>query len=570
MIHYLLQTVAFQLFFLMVYDLFLKKETFFNWNRLYLWATPLLACVIPFIRIERLGKVMPQEYVVMLPEVIVGPGTDRVGEAEVVAAVPLWQWILFAGMVLSLVLFAVKITRIFRLRRRGRIIRKQTHEEVVLPDSNTAFSFFRSIYLGDRVYRKNHRHIIAHELVHIRQKHTVDLLFFELLRVLFWFNPLVYVFQGRMAELHEFIADAKTTGPDKRESYSLLLQEVFKTEKISFVNPFFKSSLIKKRIIMLQKAKSRKIWQFKYLVLVPLVLGMLVYSSCEREEAVPSTEEVSIAEQVRRLKSAIAEKDNMTEEEIEQLMDLNEMVIIGYGGKAGTPLEDKYPALESPSSGPGVPFGEVEQVPVFPGCENADNPRECFQEKMREHIRKHFRYPEQAQKENIQGRVAIMFTIDTGGNITDIRKRGPSPYLENEAVRIIEKLPVMAPGRSGGKVVNVPFSIPITFRLQSGIDTEQTKSRSGVKKSEDRGKVFSSRQPGGEAGYVYGVVRDSDGNNIPGVNISVRGTERGTITDFDGNYKIGARRGETLRVSYIGLDDVEFKVGDHNNYKVVM
>ncbi|MGS2763874.1 TonB family protein [Sinomicrobium sp. M5D2P9] len=567
MIHYLLQTIAFQLFFLIVYDLFLKKETFFNWNRLYLWVTPLLSCIIPLIKIERLGKVMPQEYVVMLPEVIVGPGANQAREIEVTATVPFWQWILLAGIVLSLVLFVVKIARVYRLRHKGKIIRKQTHEEVVLPDSNTAFSFFRSIYLGDKVYRKDHKHIIAHELVHIREKHTIDLLFFELLRVLFWFNPLVYIFQARMAELHEFIADAKTAGPDKKESYRLLLQEVFKTEKISFINPFFKSSLIKKRIVMLQKSKSRKIWQFKYLVLVPLVIGMLVYSSCENEETVVPEGNASISSQVQQLKAAIAKKGDITEQEREEIMTLSEIVVVGYEGKAKTKIEIDYPDVEYSSSDLDVPFAVVDQVPVFPGCESSADPRACFQESMQKHIRKYFRYPEEAQDQGIQGRVAIMFTIDKEGNIVHIRKRGPSPILEQEAVRIIETLPKMTPGKHRGEAVNIPFSIPITFRLAS--DSVEDKRHSGVSKSPDNGKVLASGDMTKGDGYVYGTVVNSS-MSLPGVNVAVKGTGRGTITDFNGSFKIKAAKGDVLHMSYIGLTDVEFTVNDHNNYEVMM
>ncbi|MBC9798439.1 M56 family metallopeptidase [Sinomicrobium weinanense] len=467
MIHYLLQTAAFQLFFLIVYDLFLKKETFFNWNRLYLWITPVLSCIIPLIKIERLGKAVPQEYIVALPEIIVGPASEESARNATVATfLPAWQWVLIIGGALSLVLFLVKIGRIFRLRYKGKIIKQKAYEEVVLPDSNTAFSFFNSIYLGETVYKKDHRHIIAHELVHIREKHTIDLLFFELLRIVFWFNPLVYIYQNRMAELHEFIADAGTAGPDKRESYRLLLQEVFHTEKISFINPFFKSSLIKKRIVMLQKSRSKKVWQFKYLVLVPLVLGMLVYSSCENEEAAVPEQDSSISSQVEQLKATIAEKEHMTEQEKKEVMQLSEMVVVGYGEKAAMELEDKYPALNYSASGSDVPFAVIDEVPIFPGCENATDPRACFQEQMLRHVRKYFRYPEEAQEQGIQGRVSVMFIIDKEGNIVNIKKRGPSPLLEEEAVRIIEKLPKMTPGKQGGETVNVPFSIPITFKLQ--------------------------------------------------------------------------------------------------------
>ena len=113
-----------------------------------------------------------------------------------------------------------------------------------------------------------------------------------------------------------------------------------------------------------------------------------------------------------------------------------------------------------------VPFAVIEDVPVFPGCENAKDKRACFNEQIQKHIRKNFRYPEIAQEMGIQGRVNVMFTIQKDGSIGNIRYRGPDKNLEAEALRIIQKLPKMTPGKQRGRPVRVPFSIPITFKLQ--------------------------------------------------------------------------------------------------------
>src|SRR5210317_2127498 len=115
-----------------------------------------------------------------------------------------------------------------------------------------------------------------------------------------------------------------------------------------------------------------------------------------------------------------------------------------------------------------VPFAVIEDVPIFPGCERVKKSerRDCFQEQMNKHIRKNFRYPEIAQEMGIQGRVYVNFIISKDGSITSIRMRGPDKNLEKEAQRIISKLPSMTPGKQRGRPVRVPFSIPITFRLQ--------------------------------------------------------------------------------------------------------
>ena len=110
----------------------------------------------------------------------------------------------------------------------------------------------------------------------------------------------------------------------------------------------------------------------------------------------------------------------------------------------------------------------IENVPLFPGCERVPKSqrRQCFQEQIQKHINRNFQYPEQAQKLGIEGRVFIQFIIGKDGSIGGIRTRGPHQYLEREAYRIISLLPRMTPGIQRGRPVRVPFSIPITFRLQ--------------------------------------------------------------------------------------------------------
>lgn len=113
-----------------------------------------------------------------------------------------------------------------------------------------------------------------------------------------------------------------------------------------------------------------------------------------------------------------------------------------------------------------IPFAVIEDVPVFPGCENEKDKRACFNSMMQKHISKNFRYPEIAQEMGVQGRVNVMFVIQKDGSIGNVRMRGPDKNLEEEAARIIGKLPKMIPGKQRGRAVRVPFSIPITFKLQ--------------------------------------------------------------------------------------------------------
>ena len=113
-----------------------------------------------------------------------------------------------------------------------------------------------------------------------------------------------------------------------------------------------------------------------------------------------------------------------------------------------------------------VPINAVEIKPVFPGCEDDSDKLACFNRMILKHVRKTFRYPEIAQEMGIQGKVHMNFVIQKDGSIGEIKiLRSPDDNLGKEANRIISRLPKMEPGKQAGKPVKVPFSIPITFKL---------------------------------------------------------------------------------------------------------
>ena len=161
----------------------------------------------------------------------------------------------------------------------------------------------------------------------------------------------------------------------------------------------------------------------------------------------PAPEVIEIVEDEEEVEETVIESTETDQEEIVEVEDIE--------------VEDDFEDVD-------VPFAVIEDVPIFPGCESVakSQRRACFQEKMNKHIRKNFRYPEIAQEMGIQGRVYVQFVIAKDGSITSIRMRGPDKNLEKEAKRIISRLPKMTPGKQRGRAVRVPFSIPITFRLQ--------------------------------------------------------------------------------------------------------
>jgi protein TonB len=159
----------------------------------------------------------------------------------------------------------------------------------------------------------------------------------------------------------------------------------------------------------------------------------------------PAPQVIEIVEDEEDVEETVIESTETNEEEIVEIVE-----------------------VEEEEEDVDVPFAVIEDVPIFPGCEGVakSERRSCFQEKMNKHIVRNFRYPEIAQEMGIQGRVYVNFIISKDGSITNIRMRGPDKNLEKEAERIISKLPQMTPGKQRGRAVRVPFSIPITFRLQ--------------------------------------------------------------------------------------------------------
>ncbi|WP_299778100.1 M56 family metallopeptidase [uncultured Formosa sp.] len=452
MLHYILQTIAFQLFFLMVYDLFLKRETFFNWNRFYLLFTPIASFVLPLIKIEAFRNVLPQNYIVQLPAVILNPDALTV-QTQLLPTVYLknsssfwsWEFILYVGISVSIFIFLVKMFKLFRTIN---ISEKNTVNGltiITLKNSSAAFSFFNYVFLGDAINPENYQTILAHECVHKSQKHSADLLFFELLRIVFWFNPLVYMFQNRMVTLHEYIADALVVKQqDKVTYYQNLLSQVFDVNHISFINPFFKQSLIKKRIIMLTKSKSKQIHLVKYALLVPMIFAMLLYTSCDKEADNSESTEIQTS------------KDKI-QEKIDKIMEENPNVKIKIIEEDSLIDED----IE-------VPYSVVEQVPIFPGCEDlpAEEQKKCFSNKVSQFVGKHFN-TDLGKEQDIKGmqRINTIFKIDKNGNVLDVKARADHEIFQEEAIRVLNLLPKMQPGKQKGKEVTVPYSLPIVFQV---------------------------------------------------------------------------------------------------------
>ena len=483
---YIIQIIVFQLVFLLVYESFLKKETFFKANRWYLLLTPVLSLILPFASFTAISDVVPASAVtainntIKLPEVFIGtqqPTIEKLPtvhiKAEKTAAVNWWLVVYALGSFTSFVLFLKRwrvIGKLFQFKAED----KKDFKIVEIPNSRMAFTFLKTVFLGSDISAKEREHILAHELIHVSQKHSLDLLFFEILKVLFWFNPLVYLFQNRIAALHEFIADeAVVKKTSKKHYFNQLLNSAFETQNLSFTNQFFNQSLIKKRIVMLQKSKSKTIAKFKFLLVIPLLAMILIYVSCSDERDVSSDDPSS---DIENLISKIESRDNLTSDQKIQLVNSLQEIEDKMLGSSRFESGDKVKVVQgygSSSSTADVPFGVIEEVPAFAGCEGLKTNEErkaCTSDKIREFVAGNFdtKIGKDFLKEGDLVRVIVQFKIDETGNIRDIRAKAPVPELEEEAKRVVNSLPQMTPGKQRGKAVGVVYSLPIVFQNGGG------------------------------------------------------------------------------------------------------
>lgn len=475
--------------------MFLKKETFFKWNRLYLIVTPILSFILPLIKIDLIRQNIPKEFIIQLPAVLIGESSRApLIASETLDAITIFsasglsyseigQGIWLMGVLISFCIFCFKLYKISKLKKLG--IRTAVNGLRVynLPNTDTAFSFFNNIFLGDELSEVQKTNILLHEKIHIDQCHSIDLIFFEVLRILCWFNPLVYVYQNKLVLLQEFTADAEVAALNgKRAYYEGLLSQVFKTESISFINTFFNHSLIKKRITMLQKSKSKKIFQLKYLLLVPVVAAMLVYTSCSDQDPAKEVEtskaadDTEVMDKINELAEAIMKKGNISDEEALAIKFLS--AEYKEGDRVYTSI-DEYLDVQRALGGLDhinesnteikVAFSEIHKVPVFPGCEGLDAvaSKKCFTQKISSFIGENFKI-ENLKDSGLTGEQRIMtkFVVNKEGKVVVTAIKANHPDLEAEARWTLNQLPIMTPGEQDGIKVSVEYSMPIIFVVE--------------------------------------------------------------------------------------------------------
>jgi TonB family protein len=310
--------------------------------------------------------------------------------------------------------------------------------------STAGFSAMGYIFISTRLSPEDAGEIIRHEQNHLKQNHFIDIVFIEIVKAFQWFNPVVYLFNRSLRAIHEYQADQEclSSGVPIVNYQSLLLNQVFKSKAFNLTNSFSNPSLIKKRMIMMTKARTSSIAGIKMLLVIPAVGFVFLAISAYRE--IPGSS-------------------------VKQIVTVLESQNTVYGSELMPPPPPPPPVPKSESNGnikvvtqestsdkEEVPFTVVEQMPMFPGGDVA----------LLNYIGENTLYPEAAKTQNVQGRVIVRFCVSSKGTVTQLSVlKGVSPELDAEAIRVVGTLPKFQPGRQSGKDVPVWYMVPITFTL---------------------------------------------------------------------------------------------------------
>ena len=503
---------------LIIYKAAFSGTTFYRFNRFYLLGATLLSALLPLVHFtlpEQTPVVsdMAIERMEFAQElsgtfILIGEPQMMVVETSKPAGHSMWAVVLvcvYSAYVLMLLVgwsrSIIRTRRFLRGKRRHRISRMVwlvTHDEDFGP-----FSWMNYIVISDKENGFARRASLRHEFAHIRLLHSADLVFLLACTVV---NPVCWLVLQEIKIVHEFEADSEVTGRygiRNSDYQKLLIMRTVGAEAYALASSF--NLNIKKRIIMLNKNKTRKSRLMWLLLLIPM-LGMtsVLFASTEKkadmielENIYPTDADLSaklaqdgyligkviddngpVAEarvSVISLKGMVSYSSLTDQDGNFILREYNPEYMIriiktGYQEFKGiinsdnpvislTKLKDNGNAdNERDSQQMEALVMDAEEIPEFPGGTVA----------LLEYLRKNIKYPAVCKENNVQGRVIVSFIIDTDGSITEAEVvRSVDPLLDAEALRTISQMPAWKPGKKDGNIVKVKYSVPISFRLDS-------------------------------------------------------------------------------------------------------
>lgn len=272
---YLIQTIACSAIFYLAFHFLFKGKNEYVFNRFYLLSSMLLAVIIPLCQIP----VFP-EYITVLQGV--KPINNIVHEAIQTSYSLTWKDALFASYILGIIihgaLLTIRLLRIARIVQSGKKEKRNGITSVITSGNIPVSSFLSYLFIPKENQKSISTYELYHEEIHIRQKHSWDILFLELLRIVFWFNPFIILYKKRLVEVHEFLADKHSSKRFGQETYQQFLASKTSNPKPQqLIHNFY--SLFEKRIIMMNSNVNTKKWQYAFIL--PMIAMVLMAFSFE-------------------------------------------------------------------------------------------------------------------------------------------------------------------------------------------------------------------------------------------------------------------------------------------------
>jgi len=413
--------------FTLVYLLFLRRETFFVLNRIYLMAAVFFSVLLPFVHLQgpnTMPSVMLEEVTVTairyqnLLQTVTVYGNRLSGAIEqTIQSIGVIRLIYMTGTLIFILVLLYRLAQVTALILNNKSEIKNGIRIVQIDRDTTPFSFFSFVFINrNDANTPGMKEMLAHEMEHIRQGHSFDVLILELLIIFQWFNPFIWLLKRSLRENHEFLADNGVLKPGVSSAAyrMLLLNSSFVQQPVIANN--FNYSLVKIRIKMITKIKSSKTAAYK------LSMGILVTAALLMIFAFDNNEKL-----------------------------IQEKKVVNKPAEAAVTNQQKANTTDEPV------FVVVEQMPEFPGGEVA----------LKKYIANEVKYPVDAAKAGIHGKVFVNFVVNKEGKVINPKiARGVSPSLDKEALRVVGGLPKWTPGKQKGENVAVSYTIPIQFALK--------------------------------------------------------------------------------------------------------
>ena len=463
---YILKSSVCLAVFYLFYRLLLSRETFHRFNRVALLSILLLSCLLPLVEVtvEKQTEVhqtmMTLEQWLMLADMM---NTTNVAELQIEEVTVTWIQVALLVYLAGILLFAFRNG--YSLLKLGNLLRSGRKEDLskytdggekvtlIVHDHDIApFSWMKYIVISQKDLDENGREILIHELAHIQNRHSWDLLVADICIFFQWFNPASWLLKQELQNIHEYEADETVIekGVDAKQYQLLLIKKAVGTRLYSMANSFNHSKL-KKRITMMLKEKSSPWARLKYLYVLPV--AAIAVTAFARPEVSDKVEKISSVK-------------------VNDLAAIVETKVAESAGDTTKPADVKYVPAEVRKRLKGTLVFEVaEEMPEFPG-----GGMSAFMD----YIKTNMRYPASAKENGTQGRVTVQFVVDEDGSIKDSKVlRSVDKDMDAEALRLINTMPKWKPGRQKGQPVAVKFTVPVMFRLDDD-KLEKTSSANGI------------------------------------------------------------------------------------------